>query len=62
MKIRGIAKSVLSETGEEKVTYVIGDTENPRHLATATVTYDRLGVAKISKDLLESLMGIEEGV
>lgn len=62
MKIRGIVKSVTnSETGEEKVTYIIGDTEDARNLAPVTVIYDQTGATKITRELLESLMGLEEG-
>ena len=53
MKAIGIVKSTIdSETGVETVTYLL---ENNRSI---TVNYERPGITRITKEMLECLLGL----
>lgn len=55
MKVIGIAKSTIdSETGAETVTYLL---ENNHSI---TVNYEWPGTTRITKELLEALLGLEK--
>ena len=53
MKARGILRSTIdSETGVETVTYLL---ENNHSI---TVNYERPGITRITKEMLECLLGL----
>ena len=56
MKATGIAKSFIDpKTGTETVIYLL---ENQEKL---TVNYEWPGITRITKELLEALLGLEKG-